>query len=200
MSLGHAAFMAVGAYAGGLVTLDPAIKATSLQELPHWLRDWSGGTFTAVLVVIGVTLVVATVTGLPLLRMAGSAFVIASYAVLVVVNVVLNAADTWTRGAQTFYGLSGELGIWTALACVAGSRHRRRGIPRSAPVDRLRGRRDRRLMAISTTSVRPFRGAPSVEATRPEVVSSISRYRGGRHRSEPGPARPLRVGANLQWA
>ena len=119
MSLGHAAFMAVGAYAGGLVTLDTAIKATALQGLPHWLRDWSGGTFTAVLVVIGVALVVAAVTGLPLLRMAGSAFVIASYAVLVVVNVVLNAADSWTRGAQTFYGLSGELSVWTALACVA---------------------------------------------------------------------------------
>ncbi len=119
MSLGHAAFMAVGAYAGGLVTLDTAIKATSLQSLPHWLRDWSGGTFTAVLVVIGVALIVAAVTGLPLLRMAGSAFVIASYAVLVVVNVVLNAADSWTRGAQTFYGLSGELSVWTALACVA---------------------------------------------------------------------------------
>jgi branched-chain amino acid transport system permease protein len=119
MSLGHAAFMAIGAYAGGLVTLDTAIKATSLQSLPHWLRDWSGGTFTAVLVVIGVALVVAAVTGLPLLRMAGSAFVIASYAVLVVVNVVLNAADSWTRGAQTFYGLSGELSVWTAAACVA---------------------------------------------------------------------------------
>ena len=72
MSLGHAAFMAIGAYAGGLVTLDTAIKATSLQSLPHWLRDWSGGTFTAVLVVIGVALIVAAVTGLPLLRMAGS--------------------------------------------------------------------------------------------------------------------------------
>ena len=44
---------------------------------------------------------------------------IASYAVLVVINVVLNAADSWTRGAQTFYGLSGELSVWTALACVA---------------------------------------------------------------------------------
>jgi len=119
MSLGHAAFMAIGAYAGGLVTLDTAIKATSLQSLPHWLRDWSGGTFTAVLVVIGVALVVAAVTGLPLLRMAGASFVIASYAVLVVINVVLNAADSWTRGAQTFYGLSGELSVWTALACVA---------------------------------------------------------------------------------
>lgn len=115
MSLGHAAFMAVGAYAGGIVSLDAAIKATALPDLPAFLRDSTASAPVAVLTVLGVVAIVAAISSLPLFRIEGSAFVIASYGVLVVVNVVLNAATDWTRGAQTFYGLDGTVTMWTVL-------------------------------------------------------------------------------------
>lgn len=119
MSLGHAGFMAVGAYAGGLVTLDPAIKATAIPALPTFLRENSVGAVSAVLIVLIVGVIVAIPTGSPLLRVTGHSFVIVSYAVLVIINVVLNAGSEWTRGSQTFYGLAGGMSLWLAFAAAA---------------------------------------------------------------------------------
>lgn len=118
MSFGHAGFMAVGAYAGSILTLDPAIKATAIPALPDVLREHSVGIAAAVLLVLVITVIVALPTGSPLLRITGHSFVIVSYAVLVIINVVLNAGSAWTRGSQTFYGLTGGMNIWLTFGAV----------------------------------------------------------------------------------
>src|SRR5690606_33969133 len=81
--------------------------------------DHSVGIVLAIVAVLAVTFIVALLTGAPLLRVTGHSFVIVSYAVLVIVNVVLNAGSDWTRGSQTFYGLAGGMPIWLAFAAVA---------------------------------------------------------------------------------
>ncbi len=121
MSLGHAGFMAIGAYVGGILTLDPVIKAMAIPALPAFLRDHSVGIVAAVGIVFAVVALVALPTGAPLLRITGHSFVIVSYAVLVIINVVLNAGKDWTRGSQTFYGLTGGLNIWVAFAAVVAT-------------------------------------------------------------------------------
>lgn len=118
MSLGHAGFMALGAYAGGILTLDPAVKATAIPGLPAFLRENSVGVLSAILIVFLIVALVALPAGAPLLRITGHSFVIVSYAVLVIINVTLNAGSSWTRGSQTFYGLTGGISVWVAFAAV----------------------------------------------------------------------------------
>ena len=39
LSFGHMALFGTGAYVAGILTLDPALKATYLTSLPHFLQD-----------------------------------------------------------------------------------------------------------------------------------------------------------------
>ena len=43
ISFGHAGFMALGAYASALLTIQPAVLPTSLPALPVWLAEIAGG-------------------------------------------------------------------------------------------------------------------------------------------------------------
>lgn len=114
MSLGHVAFMALGAYTGGLLTLSVTVKASALPDLPPILRDHSVGFWLALLGVAIVVALAAVLSGCVLLRTSPAAFVIISWGVLVIVHVVLNAAVDFTRGGQALYGLSGGVGVWLA--------------------------------------------------------------------------------------
>jgi branched-chain amino acid transport system permease protein len=116
LSLGHVAFVALGAYISAILTLDPFIKETELPALPQFLETAQLGLFPATLITIAIVTLIAVVLGLPLLRLTGAAFVIASFGMLVIVYVVLNAAREYTRGAQALFGLTGEVSLWTALA------------------------------------------------------------------------------------
>ena len=121
LSLGHVGFMALGAYFGGALMLDSALKRTELPGLPEFVRDHALGLLPAVLLTLAFVAAVALVLGLPLLRMGGAAFVIASFGMLVIIFVVISAAKAITRGSQGFYGLSGSLSLWTAFACAAAT-------------------------------------------------------------------------------
>jgi branched-chain amino acid transport system permease protein len=115
LSLGHVAFVALGAYISAILTLDPFIKETELPALPAFLETAQLSLFPATLITVAIVALIAVVLGLPLLRLTGAAFVIASFGMLVIVYVILNGAREYTRGAQALFGLSGEVSIWTAL-------------------------------------------------------------------------------------
>ncbi len=147
MSLGHAGFMAVGAYVGGILTLNPSIKETAIPALPAFLREHSVSVFIAVLMVLVIAALVALPTGAPLLRITGHSFVIVSYAVLVIINVVLNAGSAWTRGSQTFYGLAGGMNIWLVFAAVVATLFLARATRESGTGLQLRASREDDLAA-----------------------------------------------------
>lgn len=114
VSFGHMAFAAIGAFSAGLLTTPVAVKMSSIPDAPTFLVDASLGFIPATLVAMGVAALVALVAGVPLMRLHGTEAGIATYALLVIVQVVLLNVDTVTRGAQTFYGLPKETGIWSA--------------------------------------------------------------------------------------
>src|SRR5699024_176941 len=77
-SLGHPAFMAVGAYVCAILTMAPASKSLLLSSLPEWLamQQWP---FLPALLAGGVMAAgVAVVVGIPVLRLRGHYLAVAT--------------------------------------------------------------------------------------------------------------------------
>ena len=103
-SLGHPAFMTVGGYLAAILTYPARRKSFMMPELPSWLAgvEWS---LAPALVVgaLGAGLL-ALVVGVAVLRLRGHYLAVATLGLIVIVRVVTNNLDGWTRGGL---GLSG---------------------------------------------------------------------------------------------
>lgn len=115
LTFGHVAFMGVAAYASGILTMDPIIKAQALPNLAPFLRDGQLPLLAALVVALVVVALVALLFGVPLSRLSAAATPIATLSMLMIVYVVLVGAADITRGSQTFYGLPPDVNIWLCL-------------------------------------------------------------------------------------
>ncbi len=118
MTFGHVAFVGVAAYASGILTVPPEIKRQSLPNLPEWLLNTQLSLGAAMLVAIAVVVVVALLFGLPFARLSAGATPISTFAMLLIVYVVLVGAKDVTRGSQTFYGLPPATTLWTGFGAA----------------------------------------------------------------------------------
>jgi branched-chain amino acid transport system permease protein len=101
LSFGQISFVAVGAFAAGLMTVDPTVKPNVLPGLWPFLAHHSIGNVPSLALAAGVGGVFAFVVGLPLMRLSGLAAGIATFAVLEITHNVLR---NWTKigpGATT---------------------------------------------------------------------------------------------------
>lgn len=121
VSFGHAAFVGLGAYATGILTMPAALQRTTLRDLPQFLAGYEMSFFAALAVVLALAVLVGLVSGTPLLRLSGSSAAIATLALLIIVYTLLVAGREITRGSQPFYGVPREVGLWTAVAIAAFS-------------------------------------------------------------------------------
>lgn len=116
ISFGHAGFMAVGAYASALLTINPSVLSTSLPNLPQWIAVWAGQPLAIGMIgALVVVTVMALLFALPIARLGGAAATIATLGLLVIVHVTLIASTDITRGSQTFYGVPRGVSALTAL-------------------------------------------------------------------------------------
>lgn len=115
VSFGHVGFMAIGAYASGLLTINPIVQKTALPHLPAWLASIDLPFLPALAVALVVVALVAVLIGIPVARLAGSSASIATLGFLVIVHVVLVASTDITRGSQTFFGIPRAVNLWVAL-------------------------------------------------------------------------------------
>lgn len=115
-SLGHVGFVAVGAYASGILSLPVAAKHAYLSDLPQWLASFSLPFLPATIAAGLICAALALAVGAPLMRLSGYFVSVATLGFLVIVNVVLINAVDYTRGARTFTGVPLE----TTLAWAAG--------------------------------------------------------------------------------
>ena len=72
ISFGNVGFMAIGAYASGLLTINPIVQKTALPHLPEWLMGWGMPLLPALLAALVVVALVAITIGIPVARLAGS--------------------------------------------------------------------------------------------------------------------------------
>jgi branched-chain amino acid transport system permease protein len=104
-SFGHIAFMAIGAYTAALLTIPPGIKTSALQSLPGFVAEHQLSFAVALVIAVIVVVVFAFLVGLPLSRLSGSAGAIATFALLVIVNVVIAGMTGITGGRRALYGV-----------------------------------------------------------------------------------------------
>lgn len=120
LSFGHASFAAIGGYVSAILALPVALKGRLLPDLPVWIGQIELPLPGAVATGVGVALLVGLVVGLPVLRLAGAAAVIATLGLLIMTNSVLTGAVDFTRGAQAIYGIPG-VGLWATALCACAA-------------------------------------------------------------------------------
>ncbi|MBD0337696.1 MAG: branched-chain amino acid ABC transporter permease [Thermoleophilia bacterium] len=101
LSFGQISFVAVGAFAAGVMTVPLLLKGAILRDLFPILRDHELGNVESLLVAAGVGAVLAAVVGLPLMRLSGLAAGIATFAVLEITNNLLREWTAIGPGATT---------------------------------------------------------------------------------------------------
>lgn len=119
ISFGHVSFMCIGAYAAAWAAADPGFKSIMLQGLPAAVRDTQFSFSVAMVGAILLPAIVAALFGLAIMRLAGTAASIATFAFLVIVNNVYSNWDSVTAGVSSIIGIPTEVGPWTALAFAA---------------------------------------------------------------------------------
>jgi branched-chain amino acid transport system permease protein len=106
-SLGHAGFMAVGAYTCALLTMSPAKKAMNYFLVPivPWLADIQLPFVLALLAAGLVAAVFGFLIGAPVLRLRDDYLAIATLGFAEIIRVVLTNLQSVTNGAQGLKGL-----------------------------------------------------------------------------------------------
>ena len=128
-SLGHAGFMAIGAYVGALCTLlpeqkeimwilDPIIWPFSVLQTPFWVAVIAGGL---------VAMIFAFIIAVPVLRLGDDYLGIATLGFAEIIRVVIVNATSITNGSLGIKGIPGEATlltcyIWTVITLVVLSR------------------------------------------------------------------------------
>ena len=114
-SFGHAAFMAIGAYAGAILVIPPETKAFVIPELPGFLARVHLDVLPATVAAGGIAALVALVLSVPLARLSGLTAGLATFAVLTIVNVVARNWQQVTHGTSGVAGIPTATTIWGAL-------------------------------------------------------------------------------------
>lgn len=99
-SLGHAAFMALGAYTSALLTLPLEKRASAFSQLPEWFKQIVLPFPVALLAGAFVAVIVALLIGIPLLRLRGHYLSVGTLALLVIVETLALNMTALTRGPR----------------------------------------------------------------------------------------------------
>jgi branched-chain amino acid transport system permease protein len=101
LSFGQVSFVAVGAFAAGVMSVPLESKTFVLPRLFPLLRDHTVGNVASLLLAAAVGGLFALIVGLPLMRLSGLAAGIATFAVLEITHNVLREWDRIGPGATT---------------------------------------------------------------------------------------------------
>lgn len=116
----HVGFMGIGAYASVIFSMSPVQKLMSLPDIYPFLADLQLAFLPSLLAGAVVAAALAAIIGLPLMRLSDFSAVIAGFALLVVIHVILTHWSALTNGPQTLFGVEQRTytvnsGAW---ACV----------------------------------------------------------------------------------
>ena len=146
LSLGHLAFVGLGAYTAGVLMLDPALKE-QLTGLPGFVQDSRLSLVPALAVAGAVAGLVALVVGLPIVRLSGAGAVIAIFSLVLIANVVFANWTSVTRGAGGLYAVPFVTSVAAAFGLAAASVLVARVFKDSAPGIELQASREDELAA-----------------------------------------------------
>lgn len=121
-SLGHAGFMAVGAYTSALLTMSPELKEMNyfLKPIVPWLAkvEWP---FPVALLMAGIVAgIVGFIIGAPVLRLKDDYLAIATLGFGEIIRVIFTNTQSLTNGALGLKGLPNYTNVWWVwgVACA----------------------------------------------------------------------------------
>jgi branched-chain amino acid transport system permease protein len=122
-SFGHMAFATIGAYTAGIVTIPAETKQAVLDQLLPFLQTVQAPAPLAPLIGGLVAAAFAALVGLPIMRLTGIAASLATFALLVIIHVVVG---NWTQVTNGAFGLGavpitvgvGSAIVWAVIAIV----------------------------------------------------------------------------------
>ncbi len=115
ISFGHIGFMCIGAYTAAWLTIPPVMKNVTLPGLPSFLAQAQLPILVSVAIAGLLAAIFALIVGRIMMRLAGIAASIATFAMLAVINVVYSNWDSVTGGTGSIVGIPFVTGLWTAL-------------------------------------------------------------------------------------
>jgi branched-chain amino acid transport system permease protein len=119
VSFGHVAFMAIGAYGAGIVSIPAIDKAYLLPDLPGFMAHLELTVVPALLVGGTAAALFALVTGVALMRLSGAAASIATLGLLAITVNVLSQATTITHGPRALFGVPPYSTFGWVFGCLA---------------------------------------------------------------------------------
>jgi branched-chain amino acid transport system permease protein len=116
LSFGHISFVAVGAWAAGVLAIPLTEKPAIMPHLFGFLRETTVGNVPSIAVAAAVGAAYALVVGLPLMRLSGLAAGIATFGVLEITHNVLRYWEKIGPGVTTFSAVPETTGL--LQACI----------------------------------------------------------------------------------
>jgi branched-chain amino acid transport system permease protein len=111
-SLGHPAFMTIGAYVAAILTYPTQRKGFMMPDLPAWLATQQWDLLPAMLVGAVAATLSAMIVGVCVLRLKGHYLAVATLGLIVIVRVVINNLDGYTRGGLGLSGVARLTDLW----------------------------------------------------------------------------------------
>lgn len=105
LSFAHVGFMGIGAYVSAVLTMTPEAKGFAIPDLYPFLETVTLPFIPAVLIAALIAALVAAVISFPIMRLADAASVISTFALLVIIQVVLAHWGQLTNGPRSLFGL-----------------------------------------------------------------------------------------------
>jgi branched-chain amino acid transport system permease protein len=115
-SLGHPAFMTIGAYVAAILTYPAQRKGFMMPDLPAWLATQQWALLPAMLVGAAAATLSAVIVGFCVLRLKGHYLAVATLGLIIIVRVVINNLDGYTRGGLGLSGVARLSGLWWVYA------------------------------------------------------------------------------------
>jgi branched-chain amino acid transport system permease protein len=115
ISFGHLGFMCLGAYAAAWLTIPPMMKQISLRGLPDVLLTNQFPFWPSALGAALFAALFALIIGPILMRLAGIAASIATFAMLAMINTIYANWSSVTGGTSSIVGIPVRTSLWVAL-------------------------------------------------------------------------------------
>ncbi|HLE05382.1 MAG TPA: branched-chain amino acid ABC transporter permease [Anaerolineales bacterium] len=115
LNFAHIGFMGIGAYTAVLFSMTSEAKVLTNADLYPFLVQLHLPFLPSLLIGGLVAALCAAVISYPLMRLSDAAAVITTFALLVIIHVVLLHWDRVTNGPRTLFGVDNYTGLWTGV-------------------------------------------------------------------------------------
>jgi branched-chain amino acid transport system permease protein len=119
LSFAHIGFMGIGAYTSVLFSMTPTAKVMTNPDMYPFLIPLHLPFLPSLLIGALVAAFIAAVVGFPLMRLSDAAAVITTFALLVIIHVVLVHWDPVSNGPRTLFGVDNYTTLWMSVVfCI----------------------------------------------------------------------------------